>query len=860
MRLRLTLKLFLIFCYINIGCKRKNNSIQYSKLNLKKKQIKHLKDLNDCKNNITTKIKKFRKSISKIREPNIFYAKNLKDTKLENNINIENKVENIKKKDIKINSNTISNKGAIFNKRKKKNKKIRNNINLELINQKLLKNKLQNIYILLNDLYNKIISEESYFLKLNKELEDKKILKNTLKNKTNKINSYSKKNLNFELKEKLNQYKINDLQDKLEKTKLNSEQNKLLLFKLFCLLYENYKELNSKNNEITKYLKENERLKKRLNSKKAKCKKYKTLKKDFTSFQNVILNQYKNIVKIKNEILIKDNSRINYKCIIQKLLQNINYLNEELNKLPILKKQIEILNLEIDNKENEIIKINKNIKLKENKINLLSQENILLKTKINEQQNSKIENYQNIIEEYNTKLSEHKLHNKSLNDQNKLSNNKINALNKEIKLYINQINDLNDQVKILKINQISKTNKIGNYQNIIEEYNTKLSEHKLHNKSLNDQNKLSNDKIDSLNKEIKLYISQINALNDQVKILKINQISKTNKIGNYQKDIINLESKIDNLKNAKIRNYESKIKNLKNQILDYENKINTKNINSSIKDKIEKLVKENEIYKQQIEYFKSENNSQSEKINSLKLNEKRNNKKLEDNKREIINLKLKIKEIEKENERLQQENYKLSLNQNNKINQINLNNKIEIDKYKTRVTNLEDELRITKAEYEEHDYKYLYYELQNKFTDLALEYEDKFNQIITKQNDLITKIQDLEYKELIYIDKIQSYEIELKEQNNKINAKECFILKLEQYLEEFNVNRLELDLQKNQLSDLVQKLETEKERYKELSDNYQFLYKQFSILKNTKEDKYDYESNHLINIKENLETQNINND
>ena len=382
---------------------------------------------------------------------------------------------------------------------------------------------------------------------------------------------------------------------------------------------------------------------------------------------NEMKNKFQNINKLENEL--NENRKI-----ISELEQKINEINKKLDNTneklkninPIINEEVEKNNKKLKSDIDEILKqVNENIHLRksfENKKNVNNESINDVEYLINN-----IENIEGQINEIKNEMKSHKninennlkiIREKIINLEGKLKeNNKGNEIdNKNDEIY-NRLNNLEKNIN----NFNSKFNKIED--NLVDGFN------KISNKKKNDEilfnNKLSNFENILNNLESKLLILENNNNNNNNKKPQNNESFK--------------------LENKKINELEMYIKNIENRINDYE-------IEKIIENLSILMEKQNDN-----ENYNKLNNLEIE-INEIKININRiitEVKKNIDNKNNI-EINNKIKDIENEIKSFETQLKKINdKNQNNNNYKSNLNQRIEtLEKNLDDISKKSDDLDI----------------------------------------------------------------------------------------------------------------------------------------------------------------------
>ena len=420
---------------------------------------------------------------------------------------------------------------------------------------------------------------------------------------------------------------------------------------------------------------------------------------------NEFLNEKKNYIIDFITKIINKSKENNYKNEILDIKDNLS------NKIILLEEQNKKLKNEFEKyKSDERIRK----KFLENQIISLSKKdsenikNIKLKDK---EYTEKIKNYE--VDISNLKTTINNLNNK-INENNNVNeklkneyqeiieekNREINKINEKYEKIINEKdeyykNELNNVYKI-------KDNDILKIKNELKESNKKEIYLKEENEKL----------IESLNtKDIK--IKELSSINQEV--LKINEI-KENLIEQNNNIINEIKTKNSELNDININN-NKKIICLENTVKDYENEIN------NIKEKLNmQIIKNEDINKNYDELNKKYNSNQSE-IYELKLINNKYNKT--------------VSELEQENKEI-----------NNLLIESKKQTKDDKNKMNKKVEELQDEINNIKKELNKKDKEIIILNKKIEEKDgITLEYKDKYENEIKKNNKLEKKIQDIHLKE-----------------------------------------------------------------------------------------------------------------
>ena len=479
---------------------------------------------------------------------------------------------------------------------------------------------------------------------------------------------------------------------------------------------------------------------------------------------NIKLMQAEQLIKEKDNLILNYQSNSN-------TLNNNNLINNNLNLSNILKqKEAQILNL-----QQQLYVYQKNEDLLNNQISDLNNK---FQTKINQ--------YESQISLINDKTSSlpQIILNKN-KDILKLQNE--NAQNKKeierLKQIINSKGMPNMQnAPIEEYEQIIEglKNDINNYQNMINQYENQIMELSQNNSNgINMNNNMTNNtnyelqnQIEILNKEMQLKESEFikeremilnkNALNEQ-KINQINQINSKNnkiiqelkmKINQLNKDILNYQRKGKAFEENNNK-YIKQIEEMNNNIL-YTNKIIEQkddlikqlNERTDINNNNIQLQKERDDYKFQFEQMQKKYINLKELLENNNINNENNN----DNN----NIKIKLMDIQEENEKLKK--------QIEDLTNINNNNLLLKDK----ITNGND--------FQQNN------DLMKKVKELTLE-NKKYQDSLASTNELISKL-----------------ELDITKKNEELEGLKAFIFKLQSQLEKEEDSKVKKDESKKNSS------------------------------------------------------------
>ena len=500
---------------------------------------------------------------------------------------------------------------------------------------------------------------------------------------------------------------------------------------------------------------------------------------DKTNYINTdnILDKEKNTLVALRNYKFTPRSDFNYKIPLKKLeLSNIQSLENEIEKLKTKINSIEMKLLDEQNKNKELINVNKllNNKYKLD-ISILTKKNTELSQKIINKQNEllslKKENIEKNNEIKDLKSSGNNNYKLNTNNENKdkfqtiYENGKIettdnskflenfkneneelikksNTYQEKIKYYQMQMKNIRNELyeKIQanieqKNNSEKQINEMKNdYEKRIEDMNNKykclennLSESQNFNNQLNQQ-------INDLNQQIISKDINILELNYQIE-----QIGK--KLATKEEENKKLSEKLEEL-NKKI-NDDNNSENQKIQLLQEQLK-EQKNINNDLNNELSKVKKDNELLSQKIQKEKSQDidNIKKENLILKENNEKlikelkdiidnnKNNEKSEDI-QQIINTQVEkkneeIKMLNKENEKIKEQLIRLSKSLPEEYNELLKRYKNLDTKYKNLLKNNgNDELKEEERNIELYKFKKEIETIKKKNMELVKELEEK---------------------------------------------------------------------------------------------------------------------------------------
>ena len=530
-----------------------------------------------------------------------------------------------------------------------------------------------------------------------------------------------------------------------------------------------------------------------------------------------------NISKKDMQLILMNNNIENIKKGIEykELIDKINYLSNNINKLEKQNEQLSIINSNI---KKELINNNLVLSKKDNQLNLINKEKTQYISQINVLQKDN-EALMELIQEKN---------NKDINKKEKSNINEINIIKQKEKI----INDLNKKINEFEKKILDKNNEANIMNNKITQLNDSLN---ILKSKIQEKDKIIQ-QIESENKN-KIIMSQQNIKNSfnnselifeqleelafvpenttHIKTLNIEQIESFNLLNNdSKKDIISLK-----LNNEDISKLENKIEELNSIIDSKENEIKKyKNENSILKSftKIKKNNKEddddedNDTHKleEEIKKLKLENQSLIEEKNNLEINFKKllsDNKnvelKLDSKNKEVENLENNVKELEDQIKEIQMKNIQKIYNEQNSLNdkieeeKESRNNKIqkileadtdknneiiaqlkeELKEKENEIEYLKIELQELKSKVEENEDNYFDSSLKN--SDINDKYNDKYNSALEEKIKFLTERNEY-YQKLYNDDKIKLQNLENINNNLKNEIEELRKNKAEQKNEE----------------------------------------------------------------------------
>ena len=519
--------------------------------------------------------------------------------------NFNNLVNNLQLEGYNKNNNNKSNNTLIFP----------NNINQNIFNYTITSrefkklNKAHNLNFF-NNKSNNLIGDK------NKALDNKNKIKYEKMIRSSSIpnNNRYENNVDYNLDENTNDsiklcYKVKDFIDNLnddsfEKTNIFIMKIQDINDLINNILEKNTNTKNIKSNQLEKY----------------------------TNSSNNSFKE-KEIILLEKSINFKEN---NYESLnnIKILTEKIELLNNKVREKDEYIKYIKKNSNNSINKKDEIVDKNKkyielnkeNSKLKKELIKLqeIEKENQKLKNKIkeiNDSQQIEINQREQIISKLNESM-------KIYQDENKSKNNENNILKEKIEEYKNNLIDKNKKIQEMNI-------QINNYSKEINEMNIKLknitdeSQLVMEISSLKKINNNLNKKLNDLKKKLNTNNNN-NIINDEDDS-EINKIKENyEKIPGQNKDLINENNKIkmslDNLKKENNKKDEE-LKKLDNIIKDLKNKINEKNLSKNRN--IRNLTNSESFSITNTVGFDIVNNNESQNLSSLNIEDfKKQNEKL----------------------------------------------------------------------------------------------------------------------------------------------------------------------------------------------------------------------------------------
>ena len=611
------------------------------------------------------------------------------------------------------------------------------------------------------------------------------------------LNSFSEFNfmiskMNFEASNK-----YSNLQNNIKKELdilMNFVKNNLSMNnqnKLINSIISNFSDEQSLGNQRSKSIKENEKLKQinLINEKKIK-----DLNNQLNTFRKNNSPDSGNIIrdlKLKNNNLnlklMKAEQQIKEKDDIIMNLSN-NYTNNQNNLMNINNDNIN-LNNNLKQKDNLIFNLQQQLYVYQNNENLLNSQI----TDLNNQFQTKINQYESQISNMNNKIGNLS---KLITNKNK-DIVKFQKENNECKKEIDQLKKLINSQRLSNpnnniIEEYEETiqrlqNDLNYYQNMLNQYENQIMELSNNNNGLNNNYNIENNnfalqkKIEMLNRELQMKENEfkkekemiinknslneqkINAMNTQnhkiieEQKMKINQLNK--EITNYQKkekafeeNNIKYIKQIEDMNNNIINT--NKIMEQKDELIkqlnEKKNEHFSPDINNNINNNINlELKKERDDYKFQFEQMQKKYISTKELLDEKNLNSPQNN-----NVNTNDMLKMKLTDMELENEKLRKEIDELKNNNNN--NNILLNDKI-IDGNN----------------------------IQNNNNYLG-------------NNESLTKIKELTLENQKYKENITKLESDINKKNEELEGLKVFIFKLQSRLEENDDNKKRKEGNKDQ--------------------------------------------------------------
>ena len=467
----------------------------------------------------------------------------------------------------------------------------------------------------------------------------------------NEINIYNPNKLNNSYQDKINEKKIENLNERINK--LKNKNNKINLYNKYYQYNNNLEkengELNNRALFLTKKLSDEITKNKKISEDNTILKSYtKTVINDLLIDKNYYLDQID-----KNKKEIKE-----IKLLLKEKENKIQELNNDLNdkKSEILLIQLEKEKLsnrfedKLFDKDEQIKNMEENIsderkRMENNLYTQIKNSEAIIRELREYKTHSEglILKYKNNIEKLNLKIKELEIIHKNIIEEKE---NKSNDLELEINNYKIKISELTNDI-FLKDSTIKKMN--GEIQILKSE----LSNIKIINDSLSNKNKEIKLSYDEMQKNI---LSMKNKENDDKKLIDNYSL----KIKDLQKELDNIKLKqnnVDNL-NVNINNLEIQLKESNNIIDEYKNKYNlinnelneTKNIVNILNKEKENLLKENENLKKNTENIININKEfliLTQSKDKLEIKNK-------EQERELILLKKRIQNIEKDNEILRE--------------------------------------------------------------------------------------------------------------------------------------------------------------------------------------------------------------
>ena len=494
---------------------------------------------------------------------------------------------------------------------------------------------------------------------------------------------------------------------------------------------------------------------------------------------NLELEKLKKINQINEKKIMDLNNQLNmYKQNLNNM-NNYGGLNSEIdNKIRTLELENNNLNLKIMQYEQQIIEkdniindyqnslSNKNINIKNNNLNL----NNILKQKDNQISNlqQQLYVYQNNEDLLNSQITDlNKNFQLKINQYdlqiNQMSN-KISSLskmviskNKENLKYQNEIKGNKQEIerlqKVLNTPRLSNSNKnipqgyeeniqklkneINNYKTMINQYENNIRElSQVNNNVINNQNKNMNMNMNlQSNKIIEEQKMKINQLSKEIINYQRKEKANEDNINKYLKQIEEMNNNIINT-NTIIEQKDELIKQLNEKKMEQVGDINNNqnnNINSELK-------KERDDYKFQFDQM------QKKYLSLKEILEDKNSNHIQNNNNDM--LKIKLMDMQLENERLQKENSELKEVNNNQIVNNN-NNNLLLNNQIINGNNIQQNNK----------------EFVEKMKELTLE-NQRYKESISQTKENITKL-----------------ESEINKKNEELEGLRTFIFKLQSQIE-----------------------------------------------------------------------------
>ena len=494
---------------------RNNSSVNVKNTEKSKSKIK--------RNNLTTEVNSIELKLAYKVLEFIFLINNLQLNRINNNLELKNKIETLKNNLLNLTNEVI-----------KQNKNNKNYKNKNIINNNFIYNNKENLE--LDEDFNKFNSEERDCISLK------------INNLYDKIEKLTTKNQDLELLIKI-------------KNKENQKLNKIIHNKQIFQSYQGHNNINIHNNSLEKLS---------IKNKNNKNNDENNIKQNGIKKMNdiaLLLNKKIEDLNKSIEIIKKEKNQLNNDLIsknktIKDLKEKITtFYNKNKNKLLIIDQKNKIhLFFTCKKVKNDI---NKQIEDYKNNINNLEKENDELKKEL-EKEKKKLEKIDtNELVKLHNKMSEYKI---------KLSYYKDNYKKQEAQI-------LHEKETSSDFNNI---NKKENLLDIINENSyEEIFEPEIDNNNVNSKNNMRNDN-NNLSKENKILKQKINKFENKIKQNNSNiGIDYEKLINNFTKDIKDKDTQIDYLNNQ-IQKLKGQIENKKDKNIKNRNKKNLNEFESKM--------------------------------------------------------------------------------------------------------------------------------------------------------------------------------------------------------------------------------------------------------------------------------------